>query len=378
MTTATEPLPTLSPPELDANKDTLAASLSAILQIRGYALAVEQTVLTKITDPPPDWWNELNTNLGVAQKHAQTWTTTLEPAITSTIPQAVITTGARFETAAKDILAILVAAGANPPNPQQHGEIVADLEWMKDHLDENHTNILALKDQFSKFQIDSGTDYTTLSTGASSIQKALEVDQGVITNLKSDIVTAEAEIKADNMVIGASAMAGGVGLFVGVGLLGFGAAAGPAAPFLIGAGVFVMVGSIVEMATVIAIYEKKIAAAQNRMNHDQSQLQLEEQQAASLTVLEHTIDNLVNLNKAMGQALTEIADWWAGVKTKIELVIADVQNAQLDTDMGYWHALKLDVETAQTDWKSFAEYATNMQSMASGVQMKPVDVAPGK
>lgn len=373
-TDTTTPANNLAPPNVDDHKDTLASHLSAVLQIRGYALAVEQTVLLKITDPPPDWWDTINTNLGTAQGHAQTWTNTLEPAITSTIPQAVISTGTRFNTAATDILNILQAAGTNPPTSDQQATILEDLQWMSSHLGQIETNISTLKNTFTQFQTDSGTDFQNLSSGSAAIQKALNVDEDTITRLNGDILAAQADIAADNAAITASGIAGGVGLFVGVGMIGLGAAAGPAAPFVIGIGAFIVVGSIVEMATVISIYAQKLAAAQNRLNDDQAQLALEQQQVASLTALGNTISNLTDLNKAMGQSLSEIADWWAGVKAKLDVVITDVQDAT--DDMGFWHQFTLDITTAKTDWQQFSDFATNMQAIATGAPTKSVDVAP--
>jgi hypothetical protein len=374
MTTLTDTPPaSLQPPDAAAQKDALAAHLSAVLQIRGYAIGVEQTHLIPI-DPNklPDWWGPLTKTLVTAQTHAGTWTQTLEPAITSKIPQAAITTGNHFDTAANDILGIL--ASGTPPTSAQQQTIVEDLQWISSHLADNHADIVQLQATFTQFQKDTGTDFGAMSTGAASIQHALDVDADLATTLSSDITVQQANIAADGKVITASGIAGGVGIFVGAGLIGLGAAAGPAAPFLIGAGIFLVVGSVVEMAAVIAVYEQKLAAAQNKLNDDQAALTLEKQQALSLTALSKTVGNLVDLNKAMGQSLSEIADWWQGVRDKIDAVITDVQNAQ--SDEGFWHGLKLDVEAAQTDWADFRSFATNMQTMATGAPNKIVSVAP--
>lgn len=375
MTTTTDPTtsPTsLRPPDADAQKDTLATHLSAILQIRGYCLAVEQTVLTPIKDPPPDWFTTLNSNLSTAQTHSTAWTSTLEPAITSKIPQAVITTGNHFTVAANQILTVLQDSNNNPSSAQQQ-QIVENLQWMQTHLGDNQTTITGLADQFGTFQTNAGADYTTLSAGATSIQAALNVDNDTITHLQGDILQAQADIAADQAAITASGIAAGVGLFVGVAVVGLGAAAsGPAAPVAIVIGAFIIVGALAEAATVIAIYANKLAAAQTRLNDDQSALSNEQQQVASLTLLQQSISNLTDANKAMGQSLVEIADWWQGVQDKIGAVITDVQDAQQDE--GYWQFLNNDVQAATSDWGNFVQYATSMQNITSGANVEVQNV----
>lgn len=362
----------LAPPNLDQHKDTLAGHLSAVLQIRGYALAVENTVLTQISDPPPDWWDQVTGSLATAQTHTKTWTETLEPAITSTIPQSVIAMGSKFTTAADDILSILAASPV--PSPDQQATILSDLQWMSEHLAKSLDDISTLSQTFTTFQSDSGKDFTALSAGNASIQQAILSDTNVITRLNGDIASAQADIAADKAAMTAAGIAGGVGLFVGVGVMGLGAAGtGPLAPVAIAVGALIMVGSIVEMAAVIGVYAKKLADAQTRLNDDQAELTAEGQQVASLTLVSNTVDGLVEQNKAMGQSLSEIADWWAGTKAKLDTVIDDVQNAH--DDIGFWHPFKLDVTTAKADWQDFAAFATNMQDMATGAPVQKVDVA---
>jgi hypothetical protein len=311
-------------------------------------------------------------SLATAQTHTKTWTETLEPAITSTIPQSVIAMGSKFTTAADDILSILAASPV--PSPDQQATILSDLQWMSEHLAKSLDDISTLSQTFTTFQSDSGKDFTALSAGNASIQQAILSDTNVITRLNGDIASAQADIAADKAAMTAAGIAGGVGLFVGVGVMGLGAAGtGPLAPVAIAVGALIMVGSIVEMAAVIGVYAKKLADAQTRLNDDQAELTAEGQQVASLTLVSNTVDGLVEQNKAMGQSLSEIADWWAGTKAKLDTVIDDVQNAH--DDIGFWHPFKLDVTTAKADWQDFAAFATNMQDMATGAPVQKVDVA---
>ena len=60
----------LVPQNASGQKDVLANHVDVLTKIRAYAIAVEQTNLQTIINPPPDWFDTLNTNLRVAKKHA--------------------------------------------------------------------------------------------------------------------------------------------------------------------------------------------------------------------------------------------------------------------------------------------------------------------
>ncbi len=355
-------------------KDVVANHVSILTQIRAYAVGVEQTNLQAAITPPPDWFKTLSANLGVAQKHATVWTTSLEGDITSTIPQAVLTISSRFKTGTDSILSILNASGNNPSSAQVT-EIVDTLTWIFRHVGDEQTSINAVKSTFMTFQTNAGIDLTALTTGNNSIQKALLDDQKVVNKLNSDIAIQNADITKDNAAIEAAAIAAGIGLFVGVAVLGIGAAStGPFAPIAMIIGGLIMVGAIIEAAAVIAVYSQKLAEAQNQLANDTDELNNEQQQIAALTLMNQSVTSLVNLNKNMAQSLTDLADWFALVTTKIGTVVSDLNDAQGDMNTQDWLDFSLDIQQAQQDWNDFQNFATGWQTTVTTLQNKIITV----
>lgn len=370
-------LGSLIPQNLTGQQDTLANHVSVLSSIRAYCIGVEQTSLQNIVTPVPDWFNSLQANVELAKTHVTVWTandTGIEAQITSTIPQAAITFGTKFQTGSNAILKILNDSG-NSPSAAQIADIQKALTWMTAGIDAQQTDINTVKAQFGTFQTNAATDLTNLTTGNNSIQQALNVDQQVISNLNGDIAVQTANIAADNAAITASALAGGIGLFVGVAMVGLGAAAtGPAAPIVIAIGAFIMVGSIVEMAAVIAVYEKKLAAAQSKLAQDTFDLNQENQQVASLTVMNTSVTSLVNLNKNMAQSLSDIADWWAITSKDITAVANDFAAISSDMTNADWFGMSLDLQQAQADWTTFVKFATQMQITVTTIQNKVIAI----
>ncbi|PWN57954.1 HBL/NHE enterotoxin family protein [Chryseobacterium viscerum] len=371
----------LAPEDVTGQKDLLANHVEILTKIRAYSIAVTQTEIHTILNPPPSWFNTLNTNLGEARKHAEMWTNVLEPAITSTIPQAIIDIGNRFDVGTDSMLKVLDETHDNPTS-EQIETIQKDFNWILKHIDEQAKNISELQGQFTEFQVNAGIDLTNLTTGNNSIQAAQLDDQRIINDLTADIAEQNAEIAKDNAVILASGLAGGIGLFVGVAVVGLGAvSAGPGAPVAMVIGAFIIVGSIAEMATVISIYAGRLADAQNKLNSDTAELDEEQKQLASLTVMNTSITKLVDLNKDMAQSLVDIADWWAMMKTKLTSVKKDLDEAAEAIHSGDpkkvkpdWEEFEMDIKVAKKDWADFASFARGMQTTVTTIQNQVIDV----
>jgi hypothetical protein len=364
----------LVPQDATTQKDLLANHVEILTKIRAYAIGVAQTDIHTILNPPPSWFGTLSENLKAAKEHAGIWTTVLEPAITATIPETIINISSRFDTGTSAILEIL-SNTKNKPNADNIQTIKDELAWISRHMHSEKDDIDGLQTTFKEFQVNADADLTNLTTGNNSIQRAELDDQKVINDLTADIATQNAEIAKDNAAILASGLAGGVGLFVGVAVLGLGAAAtGPGAPIAMTIGAFIMVGSIAEMAAVISVYEAKLADAQNKLNEDTAELDEEKKQLASLTVMNTSITNLVNLNKDMSQSLADVANWWAIISKQLKNVIQDLDDSSDDMKESHWSDLALDITQAQKDWASFAGFASGMQITVTTIQNQVIDV----
>src|SRR5215217_3012072 len=102
---ATDSAPSTAPGAAD-HPDELAKHFDALLQIRAYCNSVLATKLTPVTEPPPDWFKDLNTNLGLAQTHCSNWAA-IEMQMVTTIPQALIDYGNIFTAGVTEIVGIL-------------------------------------------------------------------------------------------------------------------------------------------------------------------------------------------------------------------------------------------------------------------------------
>lgn len=370
-------LASLVPQNLTGQQNTLANHVSVLSNIRAYCIGVEQTSLQNIITPVPDWFTTLQSNVALAQTHATVWTanqTGIEAQITSTIPQAAITFGSRFVTGSNAILKILTDSSYDP-SATEINQIQQALNWMNEGIAAQQQNITTVQAQFGTFQTNSAADLNNLTTGNNSIQAALNIDNQEITKLNGDIAVQNANIAADNAAITASAIAGGIGLFVGVAMVGLGAAAtGPAAPIVMAIGGLIMVGSIVEMAAVIAVYEQKLSAAQSKLAEDTYNLGQENQQVASLNVMNNSVTNLVNLNKNMAQSLSDIADWWTITSKDLAAVASDFTAVSKDMTQQDWFGMSLDLQQAQSDWATFVQFATQMEVTVTTIQNKVIPI----
>ncbi|HTW85101.1 MAG TPA: HBL/NHE enterotoxin family protein [Candidatus Sulfotelmatobacter sp.] len=353
----------LAPPAQDVHKDVLAEHLNGVVHIRGYVSALAITTIPSL-NPQPAWYQNFSLNLFNAKQHGSVWTTTLESAITSTVPQLIIDFGTKFGVAADDITQTISAANGNPDAAAQQ-KIQARLTWLGGQLADTKSQITDLCSQFTAFHDAAISDLSAL-TGEDGIQQALLADQALAAKLKADIDADNAEIAADEAKLTASGIAGGVGIGVGVAAMAFGPVG-----FLVGA--FITVASIAEMEAMYATYTRKIQDAHAEIARDTNELDDDMQQIAALSVLNASVGKLADLNKGMGQSLSDIADWWGTVAAKTNATIADLASAS--TEAGFWLGVGNDVTSAREDWDGLVQFATNMQTIADNAVVRMVRVA---
>ncbi|WP_440056083.1 HBL/NHE enterotoxin family protein [Pseudoalteromonas sp. T1lg65] len=361
-------VPSIAPPHAQATKQNLANNLSALLHIRAYALSVQQIELFPISNPPPHWFNPLNQHISTAKGHADNWSNTIEPGIVSRIPNAINDFARRVDMIVHNIKQILLDDHNHVriPSSDDVVTIKRDLEWLTHHATRDYLQIKTLHTGFQGFSSSSHQDYSALTESVDGIQSAIGADQRAIAHVKTEIANAKAEINADNLRIDASAIAGGAGLILGASLLGLGAAAGPAAPFLLLAGGFCMLGAAAESAGLISHYESCIRNLKNNINSLTSEMSHEEQQVVSLTLLKHHIDSVVDKNRAMGDSLSEISDWFEITLGKCSNALQSITDAVDDVSQVDWDDFVEDLEMAKSSWLDLKRFVDNMQIQATG------------
>jgi hypothetical protein len=353
----------LAPPTQDVHKNVLAEHLDGVVHIRGYVSALAITTIPSL-NPQPAWYQNFSLNLFNAKAHGSAWTTTLESAITSTVPQLVIDFGTKFGVAADDIVQTINAANGNPDAAAQQ-TIQARLSWLAGHLADAKSQITGLCAQFTAFHDAAVSDLSAL-TGEDGIGQALLADTALAGRLKADIDAQNAEIAADEAALTASGIAGGVGIGIGAAAMAFGPIG-----FLVGG--FIMAASIAEMEIMYATYTRKIQDAHEQITRETNELDDDAQQIAALSVLNASVGKLADLNRGMGQSLSAIADWWGTVAAKTDAAITDLSSAS--TEAGFWLGVGNDVTSARQDWDGLVQFATNMQTIADNAVVRMVRVA---
>ncbi|WP_299337909.1 hypothetical protein [uncultured Psychroserpens sp.] len=368
----------LVPKNIKKQKEDMAKNLSVLAFIRGYVLGVEHTQIHAI-DPKPSWYDELSKHLDAAKKHVAPWQTTVEPGITSHFPHSISNMASRFGTGTDQILDILNKTTPDGkqyvPNAGEIETIVESLNWISKHIGAESDALAAVKKDFDTFKANSDTDNKALTSGVNSIQKAILDDQNLIIGLQGDIATDNANIAADQAAITASGIAAGVGLFVGVSVLGLGAAAsGPAAPIAMVIGGLIMAAAAIQFAAVLAVYIPKLNAARKKLAADTQHLNEEKQQVASLVILNNSIGKLVDLNTQMQNSLQDLTDWFSNTAESISTVATQIEEASSDLTNKEWFDLKLDVIQAQKDWSQLETYANQWAVAATTIVNKVISI----
>ncbi|MBP0021746.1 MAG: HBL/NHE enterotoxin family protein [Cyanobacteria bacterium SBLK] len=332
----------------------LANQLSALIELRAYALAVDNTDLSAGSGAiPSGLFNTLNNNLNTIKNHANYCTNTLIPQMNA-VPNSLVTCGQKFGDTANQILGLWRFHEGTSIDSDMKEAILDLLGTLKGIVNEQKSNIQTLHSDFSTFQVDADGDLTQLVDNVNDIQNQVNADKNVISQLNSDIAEAKSRIASDRSLITKLSIAQGLSAAAGCGILGFG-------------GMFI--GGMVSGGLTDSIYRDRqdINNAQNTIARDQAQLPKERQYITSLTVVQSSMNDLATLNRNMKSSLNEIADWWQSVETKLSNILEDIQDASLDSN---WDWLKDDVNMAKQEWQNLLNFATNMQNISQNAEVK--------
>jgi len=337
-------------------REKLGLHFSTLMTVRGYVKAATTSSISPVEGVNSAIYDALHDKLTTAQEHANAWVT-LDTAIVSTVPEAIIVHSVRFQSAADTVLNILNVCN-NAPDATQRAAIQERIDWLSQHLAANRQQVDALAGQFKTFQDNAATDLNALSNGEGSIQALLDADNQDLKWLDGDIDKWNAEAAADRDALGISGAAAGVGLFVGV-------AAMALSEFTMGAsllaGGFLVFGSAAEAAAVLTIYSQRLAAAEAQLRDDLARQKSEGDQVIALGIIRDTINHLTSTNAAMGESLTQIADWWQLIERKYADVQQSVTDAAEDASNQQWSSVAADLTDEKQYWQDLKAFATSMQ-----------------
>lgn len=354
-------------PDTDATVSTLTDATNSIASISAYAHALLNIVLTPATTPPPSWFGPLSTNLAAAQTHAQTWIETLGPAVSSTVPQAIINYSNLFTVATNDIVNILTESGGEPDEAQQK-QITQLFNMILTELRSDKQTVLDIQTQLQTFSANIQTDHTNLVTGSNSALADVALDETTIATIQGQIAQVTADMAAQNAKALSSEIAIGVGIFIAIAAFALAVAtAGATAPLLVGTVAVLGVGAAIGTAVV---YSQKAADDLVKLTGLQSSLSDEQRQVVSLNALVASVNTIVTENEAAQTAMTAVLTTWSTLEGKLVSVLNDLQNNK--------YPLLIDIGTAQLAWSQLVTFATGMQTSLGGMTVQPVITPPAQ
>lgn len=333
-------------------KKTLTGFVRNLLILNGYAQAIQQIDISNTSNQEPDWFPTFKKNISAAKEHANNWNLNIETAIATEVPNIIMNLGNDFEKCYKEISDILNNCNLNPDDNQKNS-IFNKLSEVNDSIKNKYLEpINTLCEQFQSFQKDVYTDFTDLENGKDNITNTINFDKSKIDKLNADITTQDNNISADKNVIEEAGVAGGIGFFLGAGVMCLG-------PIGMIFGGLVMLGAVTEFATVAGIYSTKINEAQTQINQDISEIGDDNQQIASLIILSNSIKKLVDTNSEVYTALSSVAVWCKEISKEFDEFYKSISDSAKDFNSNNWQDMKEELDSAASDWNIFSVYASD-------------------
>jgi hypothetical protein len=372
-------------PDVNDAQAKLTASLNATQAVSAYCHALLNTAIFPPAVSQMNW-ADFQSNLGVAQTHAQYWVDTLGPVVSAKVPQGIINYGSTFTNATNDIVNIISSAPNNIPTPDQSKEILQLVQALLDALRAEKVVVEAIHGTsplltlgqpydgpvttLEQFSAAVQGDYTRLKTGKDDVQTASGLNQQQIDSINTQITKLQQEISTANKIATASEVGLGLGLFLAVASIGLAIVTGGVGAMVVGAVAVVGVGGAIASTAVFSVEADKEVA---ELHQEQQALSDDQKIATALSGITNSVDGLITQNEMATEAMTAVLTMWLVLEGKLEAVIVELQAADADP-AGILQAL--DIQTAQTRWSQLTEFATQMQEVASGVTVQPPIVHP--
>ena len=329
--------------------------------MNAYAHSVANVDLRPATDPPEDWYKNLEKAVGVAQTNTKVWTDSLGPDIGSNVPQTIIEYGNLFVATTDDILEVLKRSGMNPDKKQRQ-DILDDLKQLLDFINDRVKVVGDIHDKLKVFADNAASDHDAITKGKDNALARANVDDDSAARIRIHIIQLQEDLKVQEQR--ATEAEVGLGFSIFIGLVAVAVAvgtAGAAAPTVIG--VVAVAGLSSSIATTV-IYTKEVGDDMRKIREAQEKLNDTQNQAVALHAITDSTQGLVDANEAAKSALTHIITWWDDLKAKTESVQTDLKHAHDAADGRAFaaHAVKIWTKDAQKAWNQLIAFATNAQT----------------
>lgn len=308
--------------------------------------------------PKPDWFDDLNTKLGVAQSVANEWLDTLGTKVTKTIPLQVLNFQPTFDAVTGNILQIVQdhggESGATNPYVLEIKQMIQ--QGLLPQIEQTLGEIDGVAQDLVSWGQRLQAAHNDLVTGATNIQ-ALETHlQGDIDAMNNAIANLHTYIDNENKAIAASAAAIGIGIFA----LVVGIALAPetgGASLVIGG--FIGTAGIIGGAVTWGIMQHKIDEQFAEIAKDQAEKEADQRAIVALQGLGTASSGAIsNMELAQG-ALSKLKTQWGVFGGELQGVVDKLDQAEQSISVIMQGVF---TEAAQKEW---AEAAVTANALAN-------------
>lgn len=352
-------------PDTKTAQTQLTTSLNANTVVTAYCHALQNAVVQPL-DGQGSWYDTFNASLKVAQDHAQTWVTTLGPAVFATIPQSIINYSNTFIPGTNDILQILSEI-SGVPTPTQQKQINDLINAILVSLQDQQKTLTSTYTDLTNFMTEVQSDHTALASGQNSAQNQVLIDETQLAKIHAKINSIQQQIQSDSQKALISEIGLGVAIFVTVCAIALTVATGGlAAPIAIAVGV-VGIGAAIA-GTVI--FSKEVSKDFDDLYAEQKLLTEEQAQVSALNGITASINTLVQANEAATSALSDVLKTFSVLEQKLQSVVTDLKNAEAPDIPAIIETL--DLQAAQTAWGQLVTFAQSMQESAETIKVNTI------
>jgi Bacillus haemolytic enterotoxin (HBL) len=351
----------------EAAKILMADQLDSLSIVTSYAHAIGNTVINPVSTPAESWFAPLNANLNEAKAHALIWVRDIAPKIGSEIPQTIINYNNRFLAVTAEMLSIV--QGKSELTLAEKKALIELIDATLQSLHTQRSKVDAVQAQIDTLSDHFAADHDKLVNGRDSAAVALNFAKTERQAIENKILELQTELADARQKVTVSGIGLGLSIFLAVAAFALAVATAGAGTALIVAGAVGVIG-VGTAATFTGIFTAKIGRLLEEIAERQSALEDKKKQVTALEGLVNTMTTLGNHNKAAKTALTQISTMWKTLGEKLESVRAELDDARGDSMSEA--VLRMNINTARTNWKDTADWAKKIQNLASGTKVQPV------
>jgi hypothetical protein len=324
------------PPTLDQQ---LANAFNANNAVMAYVLGVVNTKLPSIPATPA-WYTAFQTAFSNAQIHANGWF----PIATNlvSIPNSIVAYGVSFDVSMSTINALIPVLQSDPTNAAALAALRGQIQGMITQVQNFATSAKGINGSIEAFSSNLAADAGVLAAAVTSSTQSQDVDKAGVKQFLADIANLQAEISHWQTVETASAIAAGIGFWLGAVI----------AIFSLGIGLAFGIVSAAALITTMVIASQKVQAAKDAVVATNLKMNALTQQAASLAALNVQLNALIALSKATGAQIALVLAVWNEMEAELAQVATDLENCKGDASNLNLAALQLDLNAANRDWKT--------------------------